>query len=63
MAIRFSLLTNEHHRNTYRLPPHLPPLTLAFANGIQIEHNSQIVVEGKLIAETTYPDIIRKYTE
>lgn len=34
-----------------------------FANGIQMEHTSQIVAEGKLIAETTYLDRARKYTE
>lgn len=34
-----------------------------FANGIQMEHNSEIVAEGKLIAETTYMDRARKYTE
>lgn len=34
-----------------------------FANGIQMEHNSEIVAEGKLIAETTYLDRSRKYTE
>lgn len=34
-----------------------------FANGIQMEHNSEIVAEGKLIADTTYLDRARKYTE
>lgn len=34
-----------------------------FANGIQMEHTSDIVAEGKLIAETTYLDRARKYTE
>lgn len=34
-----------------------------FANGIQMEHNSDIVAEGKLIGETTYLDRARKYTE
>jgi CRISPR-associated exonuclease Cas4 len=34
-----------------------------FANGIQMEHTSDIVAEGKLISETTYPDRARKYTE
>lgn len=34
-----------------------------FANGIQMEHTSQVVAEGKLIAETTYLDRARKYTE
>lgn len=34
-----------------------------FANGITMEHTSEIVAEGKLIAETTYLDRSRKYTE
>lgn len=34
-----------------------------FANGIQMEHTSEIVAEGKLIGETTYLDRARKYTE
>lgn len=34
-----------------------------FANGIQMEHTSDIVADGKLIAETTYLDRARKYTE
>lgn len=34
-----------------------------FAHGIQMEHTSEIVAEGKLIAETTYLDRARKYTE
>lgn len=34
-----------------------------FANGIQMEHTSDTVAEGKLIAETTYLDRARKYTE
>lgn len=34
-----------------------------FANGITMEHNSELVSEGKLIAETTYLDRTRKYTE
>jgi CRISPR-associated exonuclease Cas4 len=34
-----------------------------FANGIQMEHTSETVAEGKLIAETTYTDRARKYTE
>ena len=34
-----------------------------FAHGIQMEHNSEIVAEGKLISETTYLDRARKYTE
>lgn len=34
-----------------------------FANGIQMEHTSEIVAEGRLIAETTYLDRARKYTE
>ncbi|SHN04375.1 CRISPR-associated exonuclease Cas4 [Cyclobacterium lianum] len=34
-----------------------------FANGIQMEHTSDIVAEGKLIGETSYLDRARKYTE
>lgn len=34
-----------------------------FANGIHMEHTSDLVSEGKLIAETTYLDRSRKYTE
>lgn len=34
-----------------------------FANGIQMEHTSDTVSEGKLIADTTYLDRARKYTE
>lgn len=34
-----------------------------FANGIQMEHTSELVGEGKLIAYTTYLDRSRKYTE
>ncbi len=34
-----------------------------FAIDIQMEHTSEIVAEGKLIAETTYLDRARKYTE
>src|SRR5680860_441443 len=34
-----------------------------FANGIQMEHTSENVAEGKLIGETTYLDRARKYTE
>ncbi|MCL5459918.1 CRISPR-associated protein Cas4, partial [Loigolactobacillus coryniformis] len=34
-----------------------------FANGIQMEHTSDKVGEGKLIAETTFLDRARKYTE
>lgn len=34
-----------------------------FANGIQMEHTSELVGEGKLIADTTYLDRSRKYTE
>ncbi|KEO75922.1 CRISPR-associated protein Cas4 [Anditalea andensis] len=34
-----------------------------FANGIQMEHNSQLVAEGKLIGENIYLDRARKYTE
>ncbi|NLR66618.1 Dna2/Cas4 domain-containing protein [Chitinophaga varians] len=34
-----------------------------FANGIQMEYTSDIVADGKLVAETTYLDRSRKYTE
>lgn len=34
-----------------------------FANGIRMEHTSDIVAEGKLIGETTYPQRPEKYTE
>lgn len=34
-----------------------------FANGIQMEQTSDTVAEGKLIAETTFLDRARKYTE
>lgn len=34
-----------------------------FANGIQMEHTSEIVAEGKLIGETTYQDRSIKYSE
>jgi CRISPR-associated exonuclease Cas4 len=34
-----------------------------FANGIQMEHTSETVAEGKLIGENTYLDRARKYTE
>jgi len=34
-----------------------------FANGINMEHTSDIVTEGKLIGENTYTDRAAKYTE
>ncbi|MBD0288291.1 MAG: CRISPR-associated protein Cas4 [Flavisolibacter sp.] len=34
-----------------------------FANGINMEHTSDIVAEGKLIGDTTYPQRPGKYTE
>ena len=34
-----------------------------FANGIQMEHTSDTVAEGKLIGETSYTDRASKYTE
>ncbi|MEM9981210.1 MAG: CRISPR-associated protein Cas4 [Bacteroidota bacterium] len=34
-----------------------------FAHGIQMEHTSTIVAEGKLIGETSYSDRAEKYTE
>lgn len=34
-----------------------------FANGINMEHTSEVVAEGKLIGETTYTDRASKFTE
>ena len=34
-----------------------------FANGIRMEHTSDVVAEGKLFGETTYPERAEKYTE
>jgi CRISPR-associated exonuclease Cas4 len=34
-----------------------------FANGINMEHNSDLVYEGKLIHETSYPQRSEKYEE
>ncbi len=34
-----------------------------FANGINMEHTSEAVAEGKLIGETTYPQRAERYTE
>lgn len=34
-----------------------------FANGIQMEHTSQLVEEGKLIHETSYPQRAEKFRE
>lgn len=34
-----------------------------FANGINMEHTSELVAEGKLIGETTYTDRAQKFTE
>ncbi|OQP59769.1 CRISPR-associated protein Cas4 [Niastella populi] len=34
-----------------------------FANGINMEHTSDTVAEGKLIGETSYPQRAEKYTE
>ena len=36
---------------------------LLFANGIQMEHSSDMVFEGKLIHETIYPQRSAKYEE
>ena len=33
------------------------------ANGIRMEHTSDVVAEGKLFGETTYPESAEKYTE
>jgi len=37
--------------------------TWLHANGIRMEHTSQLVAEGKLIGETSYQDRSKKYTE
>jgi CRISPR-associated exonuclease Cas4 len=34
-----------------------------FASGMQMEHTSDIVKEGKLIGETTYTDRLERYTQ
>lgn len=34
-----------------------------FSHGIRMEHNSEIVAEGKLTGETSYADRAEKYTE
>jgi CRISPR-associated exonuclease Cas4 len=34
-----------------------------FANGINMEHTSEVVAEGKLIGETSYTDRAQKFTE
>lgn len=34
-----------------------------FANGINMEHSSDIVADGKLLHETSYPQRAEKYTE
>ncbi len=34
-----------------------------FANGINMEHTSELVAEGKLIHENSYPFRSEKYTE
>ena len=34
-----------------------------FTNGVNMEHTSDVVAEGKLIGETTYPQRPEKYTE
>lgn len=34
-----------------------------FSHGIQMEHTSAMVAEGKLIGETSYPERAKKYTE
>jgi CRISPR-associated exonuclease Cas4 len=34
-----------------------------FANGINMEHTSEAVAEGKLIGETSYPERAEKFTE
>ncbi len=37
--------------------------TWLHANGIRMEHTSDVVAEGKLIHETSYPQRAEKYTE
>lgn len=34
-----------------------------FSNGVNMEHNSEAVAEGKLIGSTSYPQRAEKYTE
>ena len=34
-----------------------------FSNGINMEHSSELVAEGKLIHETTYPQRAERYSE
>ena len=34
-----------------------------FANGINMEHNSTVVADGKLLHETSYPQRAEKYSE
>jgi CRISPR-associated exonuclease Cas4 len=34
-----------------------------FANGLSMEHTSEVVAEGKLIDDTSYPDRASKFTE
>ncbi|HET8572388.1 MAG TPA: Dna2/Cas4 domain-containing protein [Edaphocola sp.] len=34
-----------------------------FANGINMEHTSEVVADGKLLHETSYPQRAEKYTE
>lgn len=48
------------HINYYHICPRKLWL---FANGINMEHTSDIVAEGKLIGETSYPQRAEKYTE
>ena len=36
---------------------------LLFSNGISMEHTSDVVAEGKLIHETTYPQRAERYSE
>jgi CRISPR-associated exonuclease Cas4 len=48
------------HINYYHICPRKLWL---FANGINMEHTSDTVTEGKLIGENTYKDRAAKYTE
>ncbi len=54
------MLTNATLINLYHV---CKRQTWLHANGIQMEHTSEIVAEGKLIGETSYQDRSAKYTE
>ncbi|SFO06477.1 CRISPR-associated exonuclease, Cas4 family [Algoriphagus ornithinivorans] len=54
------MLTNATLINLYHV---CKRQTWLHANGIRMEHTSDIVAEGKLIGETSYQDRSAKYTE